>query len=102
MKNEINAIRLNESDNIAIALKNIRKGDSIVVNDFDKQITVKKGVPYGHKVSLREIDKGEKILKYGECMGIAKLKIEEGYHVHTENVRGLNEKEHERILNNQL
>ena len=39
-----------------------------------------------HKVSIREIKKGEPILKYGEHIGIAGKDIEIGMHVHVHNI----------------
>lgn len=44
------------------------------------------GVPAGHKVALRPIRKGEKVIKYGQCIGIAAQDIARGEHVHTHNL----------------
>ena len=40
----------------------------------------------GHKVSLFRIEKGERIIKYGETIGLATAKIDTGCHVHVHNL----------------
>jgi altronate hydrolase len=64
-------IRIHPDDNVAVAL--CQTGD----------------VPAGHKIALRDIDAGEKIIKYGYPIGAATEKIAKGAHVHTHNVRTL-------------
>ncbi len=44
------------------------------------------GIPMGHKVALCDIKKGEKVMKYGFPIGVAKEDIPQGTHVHTHNV----------------
>ena len=44
-------------------------------------------IPAGHKFALRDIAAGEKVIKYGDPIGIAKEDIKKGEHVHTHNVR---------------
>jgi len=98
LENKYNAIRLNENDNVAVALKNIRTGEIIKIQGLDGKTEVKKGIPYGHKIALRDIGVEEKVLKYGECMGVTTEKIPKGYHVHVSNVRGLNNEERAVII----
>lgn len=98
MENKFNAIRLNDNDNVAVALRNIRTGESVTIQGLDGEITVKKGIPYGHKIALRDIGAGERVLKYGECMGITTEEIPKGYHVHVSNVRGLNDEERAAVI----
>ncbi len=43
-------------------------------------------VPAGHKIALRDIPKGEYVIKYGEIIGRAKVDIKAGEWVHTHNV----------------
>lgn len=52
----------------------------------DVRVTVAGRVPFGHKVALRQIDKDEPVLKYGEAIGLAASAIGAGDHVHTHNV----------------
>ena len=41
----------------------------------------------GHKYALREIKKGEEIIKYGQPIGIAQIDIGKGEHVHSHNMK---------------
>lgn len=98
MGKKYNAIRLNESDNVAVALRNIRTGEVVTIQGLDEEITVKKGIPYGHKIALKDMGTVERVLKYGECIGITTEEIPKGYHVHVSNVRGLNDKERAAVI----
>ena len=49
-------IRINKKDNVAVA-----------ITDIEKNQLIKKG----HKFALRDIAKGEKVIKYGAPIGIA-------------------------------
>ena len=76
-------------DNVATILSNdIKKGMNIPVT-FDgeeHQITVDADIPYGHKVAIRTIEKGETIWKYGLSIGRAIEDIKVGDHVHLHNI----------------
>lgn len=98
LENKYNAIRLDENDNVAVALRNIRTGEAVMIHGLDEEIEVKKGIPYGHKIALKDIGAGEKVLKYGECMGVTTEEIPKGHHVHVSNVRGLNDKERAAVI----
>jgi len=43
------------------------------------------GVPFGHKVALRAIARGEPVIKYGVAIGHATCDIAAGEHVHVHN-----------------
>lgn len=49
--------------------------------------TVKINLENGHKYAIRDIQKGESIIKYGFPIGIAKEAIKAGEQVHTQNLR---------------
>ncbi len=44
-----------------------------------------RGVPFGHKVALRKIPRGERVIKYGVAIGRATQTIAPGEHVHVHN-----------------
>ena len=44
-------------------------------------------IPFGHKIAIEDLKKGEKIIKYGEPIGSATQDIKKGDWVHTHNVR---------------
>jgi altronate dehydratase small subunit len=79
-------IIINNNDNVAIALKNVKKDEIVYIDGYDQRIKLQEDIPFGHKVAIKEIDAGEEIIKYGESIGRAKFTIQLGYHVHIHNV----------------
>lgn len=78
------AIRLNSRDNVATALRDLRVGAEVQIDD--KVVALRSDVPFGHKLAVRRIAPREPIVKYGELMGLASTSINEGEHVHVHNV----------------
>ena len=76
-----NIIKLNALDNVAIAPMDIPLGTKI-----NSQLKAESKIPFGHKISLKNIDKNELIYKYGQIIGIATKKIKKGSHVHSHNL----------------
>ena len=72
-------VKLNNNDNVATALKDLDIGDAT------QNIRSIHKIPKGHKIALRKISKGEKIIKYDQLIGIASKDIDEGEHVHVDN-----------------
>lgn len=80
-------IRINESDNVAVALSNLQKGCEVVIDD--EKITLKENIAMGHKFALRDIAVGEKIIKYGYPIGTSTCDIKQGEHIHIHNIKTL-------------
>jgi altronate dehydratase len=84
-------ILMNAKDNVATALENIDAGDPTGValpsQELLKEVTPKQAIPFGHKLAIANIEKGGRVIKYGELIGNASQKIRVGEHVHTHNVR---------------
>ncbi len=83
------AIIINPKDNTATALNNIDAGDTVSLtskSDQAGEIKARQAVPFGHKLALVIISKGEEVLKYGEVIGLATHPINEGDYVHVHNV----------------
>ena len=78
-------IKINQEDNVAVALRPIAKGETLTVGDVS--VTVLEEIPQGHKVALRPVKAGEKVVKYGFCIGFAKEDIEAGGWVHVHNLK---------------
>lgn len=81
-------IIMNEKDNVATCLVEMNAGDNVVVTigNKNKSISLIDPIPFGHKFSLSHIDAEDKVMKYGEVIGIASRHIEVGQHVHVHNV----------------
>lgn len=78
-------IKINQEDNVAVALRPIAKGETLTVGDVS--VTVLEEIPQGHKVALRPVKAGEKVVKYGFRIGFAKEDIEAGGWVHVHNLK---------------
>lgn len=77
-------IKINEKDNVAVALVDLPNGTSVEIDD--KKITLNEDILKGHKIAICDIKKDEDIIKYGLVIGKAKSNIKMGEHVHTHNV----------------
>src|SRR5690348_15595117 len=80
-----NIIKINENDNVVVALTDLNKSDVIKVDG--KEITVTEPVKRGHKVAITNIKEGENIVKYGFYIGHAIKDIEVGQWIHTHNIK---------------
>lgn len=83
------AIQIDERDNVATVTSDVRSGESIevlspkgVVILRSKSLEV---IPFGHKIALADLRKGNSIIKYGERIGLASKSIKIGRWVHTHN-----------------
>ena len=85
-----NTLMLNPMDSVAIALERIPAGESITVRceSVTYSVQMKSVIEFGHKFALKNIDRGQNILKYGEIIGKASASIEAGEHVHVHNLEG--------------
>ena len=73
-------IRLDASDNVITATRNLEAGESA------EQVSTQQIIPRNHKFASRDIEKGEAIRKYAQIIGYACVDIAAGEHVHTHNV----------------
>lgn len=87
------ALKVDDLDNVATIFANdVEDGMTVLVKDKKgetEQIKISQNVPYGHKIALFDIKKGEKIMKYGECIGAASCDIKKGDYVHVHNLEAL-------------
>ena len=80
---------INDKDNVVTALSDIVAGEEVEWRSMGKEMTCKcnQVIPFGHKVAIEDIEKDEKIVKYGESIGSASQDIKKGDWVHTHNVK---------------
>ena len=76
-------IRISPRDNVAVALQDIAKGETITTDEFS--ITSEEPVPRGHKIALCDIPQDGDIVKYGNVIAKASAPITSGSWVHTHN-----------------
>lgn len=77
-------IRIDGKDNVAIALQMLRKGETILVDGIS--CTAGEDIPQGHKIALADVKKGDRIIKYGNPIGLASQEIKKGQWVHSHNL----------------
>lgn len=85
MREEMEALKINSEDNVAVMLCNAVKGTLITVGNSGK-IKLDQDIFQGHKVALYEIKTGQPIIKYGSVIGYATCDITVGSRVHTDNM----------------
>ena len=77
-------VRVRPEGLVAVALRPLTKGTAVQAGDLS--VTLKEDIPMGHKIALRDIAEGEKVIKYGFPIGVATAPIALGEHVHTHNL----------------
>lgn len=76
---------IDEKDNVATNVADkIPPGTEVDVSG--RSITTLDTIPYGHKMALTPIAKGETVYKYALSIGSATQDIQPGNHVHIHNV----------------
>jgi len=87
------AIQIDGRDNVATVTSEIEKGEAVEVLSPEGEVLVKPkvadDVPFGHKIALRDLGKGDEIFKYGEVIGVASENIGLGAWVHTHNLESV-------------
>ena len=77
-------------DNVATALEELHPGGVQLLGDAASSTAEAAGdIPKGHKLALRDIARGEKIIKYGVVIGQAATDIPAGSWVHLHNIRSV-------------
>lgn len=80
---------IDQADNVGtVVVEALQKGDEVGTNGMisDVVVTAQTDIPYGHKIALRDIPKGETVMKYALSIGTATENIQAGDHVHVHNV----------------
>ena len=85
---KIKIIVIDKKDNVATALESLPGGSEITVEiqGAMEKIKLVSDIPQGHKLALRDIEKGDSVIKYGEPIGQSLKNISRGEHVHVHNV----------------
>ena len=78
-------IRINNADNVIIALTDLEVGTALLIDA--ETIVVKETIKRGHKMAIRDISENETIVKYGNPIGYALQPVFCGEHVHTHNTK---------------
>lgn len=85
---KINALMMDSTDNVVTCVTEVAKGETVVYMQGEKvcTITALDDIPYCHKIAVKDIGKGEAVIKYGESLGETSEKIEAGHWVADHNL----------------
>lgn len=90
MNNIQTAFQIDAHDNVATALTALSPGPVTLYGEASQPaVTAIEDVPKGHKIALKDIAEGEKIVKYGVVIGCATSAIPAGTWVHLHVMRSL-------------
>lgn len=82
-----------DGDIVGVATDDLKPGEKIkgrvLEGHKEYEIDVLNVIPLGHKISLKDINKGEVIIEYGEKTGVATKPIRKGEEVHVHNVQSI-------------
>ena len=90
-KFDFDAIILKPNDNVGTAIRPLKRYTEIILK-LKKQLInfeIKDNIKLCHKFSLNKIRRGDKIIKYGEIIGVAINDIQSGNLVHIHNIQSL-------------
>ena len=77
-----NLIVLSKNDNVGVSQFIIPEKTKIE----GREINTIDPIPFGHKVCLKSVNKGDPIIKYDQIIGFASKNIQAGEHVHSHNL----------------
>ena len=86
------AILLAPNDNVAAAIDAVEAAAPVAValnssGETVLTISSRQGIPFGHKIAVKDLAKGSSIIRYGYPIGIATADIKQGDLVHSHNMR---------------
>ncbi|MEO6177511.1 MAG: altronate dehydratase family protein [Flavobacterium circumlabens] len=85
METQKKLIKVNPTDNVAVALVDLLAGE--VINFEGEAITIESDVKMKHKIALLPLEIGDRIIMYGVLVGKSSARIEKGGLLSTVNVK---------------
>lgn len=82
-----------KADNVGVIVveDGVKKGQSllgwIMENDATVSLKAVDDIPLGHKIAMRDLKKGDTVLKYGNDVGKMVAPATKGRHVHVHNLK---------------
>jgi altronate hydrolase len=80
----VDVVFLHTDDNVCVAARNLEAGTQLSVDGYT--CTLSSPIKLGHKIALRPIGLGHRVLKYGQTIGVTTKDVEPGDWVHTHNL----------------
>jgi altronate dehydratase small subunit len=84
------ALIMHPKDNVATSVEEVGAGEqvSVEIGGELRTVVAREVIPFGFKIALIDIQKGNTIVKYGELIGKSSQAIASGDLVHIHNVEG--------------
>ena len=84
----VNGIFIDPRDVVVTLAAPVKAGDAVAYTDGGEKKTVvaRQEIAVFHKMAVKPVKKGGRVVKYGELIGVASADILPGDHVHTHNV----------------
>jgi len=85
---EINALLMDEKDNVVTCVKEVPAGELVVYRKGEEycSLEAKEKIPYCHKIALESLAEGQDVIKYGELIGRTTVPVEKGHWVSHNNI----------------
>lgn len=84
------AIQVDAKDNVATTTSIVEVDEEVEILNSNGKVLLRakpiERIIFGHKIALQDLDVDDKIIKYGQVIGVASKKIKVGEWVHTHNV----------------
>lgn len=85
--NDYNSILIETEDNVVTTLEDVKKGKKVMAIGLNIEVIAKEDIKSGHKIAIKNLNKGDIVVKYGKKVGIVLTNILEGELVHIHNIR---------------
>jgi altronate dehydratase small subunit len=84
------ALIMHPKDNVATSVEEVDTGEQVSaeIGGEWRTVVAREVIPFGFKIALTDIPKGNTIVKYGELIGKSSREINGGDLVHIHNVEG--------------
>jgi (2R)-sulfolactate sulfo-lyase subunit alpha len=78
-------------DNVGVVVRDVKSGEKLAGASTDNgdglRLTARQEIPLGHKIALKDLKRGDTVIKYGEDIGKVVADIRAGEHVHVHNLK---------------
>ncbi len=82
-----------DKDFVGVATYDLKRAENVegvfLDDNHTLDLTAIDDIPLGHKIALRDIAMGEKVIEYGEPIGVTTSHIRKGAHVHIHNIKSM-------------
>lgn len=85
---KVNALLMDEKDNVVTCVEEVAAGQEIAYDKGGKicTLTAEDTIPYCHKAALNMLEAGQKVVKYGEQIGVTLEAVKKGCLVDHNNI----------------